>query len=182
MQPVLSSRMALASSMQKRPARRFLAALNELQKSFFACYLEKGGDDLNIAHARSALYTAVNDLKKKYHGRDFSGPERLYESIFLLSLLRFRVRDRALFEVCRDELNALKEVISGLLSAPSHEKAVHALADFDRVTEAFRALYDSVLCITAREPEVFEFLFAHLAAFRREIAGCMEDALLAVDA
>lgn len=162
--------------------RPFLSALDSLQQAFFACYSGQGGNDAVIARARQRLYHAVHKLRRMAGAENMERPERLYETIFLFGQLRFRVRDKALFEVCRQELSAISECISAVLRAGDARSLQNAQTAFDGVTGSLEELYDSVLCITAREPEVFQFLFAHLRMFRTEIDALMKETLFAVDA
>jgi len=160
--------------MSKAVFSAYLRALDLLQQALFACYSESGEDSLQMISARSALYRAVHSLRKRQSPETLQKIERLYESVFLLGLFRFRVTDRALFEVCRAELSELSLTCSAVLKDAGSHAMTESLAEFDRVRENFQHLYDGVLCVTARDPQVFQFFFAHLDAFRENISGLFE--------
>src|SRR5581483_150355 len=125
--------------------RHFFAALDQLQRAFFASYSETASNNIEIASARYRLYRVVKKCREAFPKQDFSRIESLYETVFLFGQLRFRVRDRALFEVCRQELTALSRSLSGVLQHPAGTVFQHALADFDQMKHDFQKLYDRVL-------------------------------------
>lgn len=154
-------------------------ALDRVQRALFVAYSETGGGGAERMTARLKLYWAVSKLRKVLSAAELSPIESLYETVFLLGLLRFRVRDRALFEVCRQELAALSGSLSGVLQQACDTGFELALAEFDEVKAALQAMYDSVLYITAREPQIFEFLLMHLELFRRALLAVRKEVVLA---
>lgn len=158
---------------QKKLIKHYFVALDQLQKAFFNCYSEAGEDSLQIACVRNDFFNLVQKIRKHWPHPDFSAMEHLYETIFLMGQLRFRVFDRALFEVCRQEFAMLSQAISSVLLNFKQSDESLRFETFDRMVSELQDLYDGVLCITARDPAVFQFFFVHIKAFRREMTALL---------
>jgi len=146
--------------------RQFFSVLDRLQQTIFAGYL-RGTDSLQMAADRQALYHICQSLRKNPSADlPIHEAERLYEMILSLGQLRFRVTDRALFEVCHQEFSQISLVLSSLFSKGD----ASALQNFRQCLDDFESLHEQVLCVSAPDPVVFLFFFQHLEDCYNEMA------------
>lgn len=158
---------------RKRAIRRYLWALDELQQTLFACYLEAREDGVRLAHAHDFLFAALRTLRRYWNQEELSAWERLYEAVLLLGQLRFRITDRTLFAVCQQELSDTSKALSALLQQAGRADMTKALAAYDQIKMNFQGMYENVLRVTAKDPLVWQFFLMHLDAVSKEITALL---------
>ena len=105
--------------------RRFRTALDALQRVLFAFYLREWHSSVRLIPAHVRLFRAVQRYRRDGSPAQSLLLERLYESVFLLGQLRFRVNDRTQFDVCRDEMH---DLMHGLMHALIHDPGRSGIA------------------------------------------------------
>ncbi len=126
---------------------------------------------------RTAFFLSLQKARKRTkRAREFKPLidiyEHLYEIVFSLHLLRYRVQDYALFEICARELRTIQNISTHLLNQLGKSFFHRSLISTDHLLQqihAFESLYQHTLKIIVRDPIVFIFFIQDLYALGDEI-------------
>lgn len=147
-----------------------------LQKLFFDNYLKqetilKQYKTLNRQHRK--FYQCLKKarlLTTKIPSEKFlyDHIEQLHDIICAMHLLRFRVNDLSLFEICAQEMFSLQKTSVALLKKCGQQVTLeNELKNFLNAIEAFESINTHTLKIVARDPVVFLFFLQDLYAFHQ---------------
>lgn len=159
-----------------------LAALEDLTKDVFSCFLQPGYKE-NQYLFEHHLHDAKNKfLQALYQLRRFSGKEseakiKKLENLFTILLdcsqLRTRVSDFTIFDVCKTDLVAIEKTMGELLknirnqgvTQKTQDAVVNPAASLTNQINQFENTYQTVLRVTALEPLVFLLFILDLKTF-----------------
>lgn len=183
---------------------RYFKALDKLQIAIFNCYLHKDYIfkkyfyEQQMHKSRLKLLSSMKKIRS-VTGKDeknyLTKLENLYEIIFSLNTLKFRVADHATFEVCEIEFKKISQSLSNVLDhiilflvELSHQQTDvsikdvinpqirHMLDDTAKImgklshqTDSLEELYRSTLQVVSKDPIFFLFFVQSLIAFRDEL-------------
>lgn len=169
-----------------------LRALAKLQRAYFACYLQpnylvKQTDyEKEMQKRRLILLQCMSKAKQLLHSENVSEEmvsyfykiNRLSEIIFSLNLLRFRVQDRAIFELCQDEMQVLADkfirALENLAENIIKDRVITGSTELQEAIDCFEAISNRTLQVVSREPLVFSFFIQDLYALQGELNEKMD--------
>lgn len=168
----------------KRSLANSFYALAKVQSILFKAYLKPDYLSKQVRYAkilhkqRAAYFRAVN--KARLRIKDYSkyrhfclGLDCLYEIICSLHLLRYRVNEYSLFEICQPEMQGLEEASTNLLIKLSKSFFYKHISlntnDLSEKITAFEGLHRRTLQIAARDPIVFLFFLQDMYSFRDKL-------------
>ena len=151
--------------------RHYYKALQKLAEDIFACFLQPDYETnlylyehrIHISKIRCASLLQKNQTEPRLL--------TLYNGLLDCGLLRWRVKDKTVFAVCRNEMTAIADGINKMLMATNSDEGF-----LSEHIANFEAIYQSVLLVTAKEPLAFllfiyslnvlkeNFFASHLAA------------------
>lgn len=117
---------------RKKSLRNVFAALTKLNQLYFDVYLNTNFLEHKIhyaklfARARQHLFRTLEVMRTKNqnHQEIIEQVERIYETIFSMHLLRFRVIDFTIFAICREDMQSICDLTTELLQhVQSHLRA-----------------------------------------------------------
>ena len=151
--------------------RKSFRQLATLQKILFSCYFKKDYFSNQFLDEKKVHYQRrrVSRLMRK-SDFVFDKVDSLYEIIFSIHQLRYRVKDYATFEICARELKKIEQTSIILLKKLAAKKSV--LSEEVMLTDAihsFEEIYNTTLRVIAQDPIVFLFFIQDLFAFQDEI-------------
>lgn len=125
----------------------YKTVFKHLIEDIFACFLQPDYEDNLYLYEhrihKSKRKCATLILKQGAHA-NLSGLITIYNGLLDCGLLRWRVKDKTAFALCRDEMAALEEaLINGAISTS---------------IPALESIYQNVLLVSVKEPLPF-FLF-----------------------
>ncbi|MDX1902188.1 MAG: hypothetical protein SFW66_09350 [Gammaproteobacteria bacterium] len=164
---------------------RYFSALNSLQEQYFFCYLEQDYwherhlYEWRIYHAHQKLFLATQKLRSINKTHDISCFEHLYELTCSLGHLRFRMSDRAVFELCKNEFLRITQLLTTTLHAASARrvKATNVFQSLEQLTAAvfdLEDLWQGALRVTAPEPLVFLFFIQDLNRWHQSMLALVK--------
>ena len=145
--------------------------LAKLQKILFSCYFKKNYFSNRSSDEKKVHYQkqCVSRLMRKSEFV-FDKLEHLYEIIFSIHQLRYRIKDYSTLEICASELKKIEQASIILLKKLAAKKSISsegvALTD---AIHSFEQIYNTVLRVVAQDPIVFLFFIQDLYAFQEEI-------------
>jgi len=146
--------------------KHFLRALNELQKNIFDIYIKRDYVEHHLQRERLLYEKNLAILKIFQRLREEKNPllslyEQSYEVMLDLGLLRYRVQEAAVLEMCYQEFAQISAAISISLEtlqiSPALESHIFA----------FETLYQNTLNVVAKFPIVFAIFIENLFLFDR---------------
>lgn len=132
----------------------FNKALKKLVDDIFACFLHEDYENnlyLYEHRIHNSKTRCLSFIQKHAKGDDVSLMLGIYNGLMDCALLRWRVKDKSVFQICHNEMLAIKDaLIAALLSSePESSRALSA-----SIT-ALESLNQSVLQVAAKEPLAF---------------------------
>lgn len=171
----------------------YFKALDQLQIAILSCYIQKDYQEKKydfeqtIHKARLNIMGTMKKLRLKIGAQgqtDFlSKLENLYEIVFSLNILKYRVTDYATFEICKKEFakisvklsEALKQInlllkhISNLSSHTMMEETAKTMGKLSNQIDLLEELYRSTLQVVSKDPIFFLFFIQDLMALRDQL-------------
>ena len=169
---------------ERRIEKSFVETCNKLralQDSFFNAYLkldflQKQSEYAKIFYRKRNLFFKSLQKSRRLADQDtkytfiFKEIERASEIIFALHLLRFRVNDYAVFEICAREFQALLIQLDFLFTQLARAlMKKRALLNTENLAIAIfdvEILYGNTLQIVVRDPLVFLFFIRNLYSLK----------------
>lgn len=156
---------------------RCLRDLAEIQFYYFNYYfpttrLDQTTHEKKIFRITKRFFLTLNDARNsiKNDTTVLSSIERLYEIVCSSHLIRLRVSEKVLFDICSNELRYLQKNSCSLwlkLAARSFSKKMDIdTSVFFESIQAFETIYERTLQIIVREPNVFLFFIQDLYALQ----------------
>lgn len=142
--------------------KQFTTALKRLTEDIFACFLHpEYADNLyffehRIHHSKTNCLIILQHLANT---TDISRQLLLYNILLDCGLLRSRVSDKAIFEICRKEFTAILEAITH--QTPENPLSAHITA--------LEVTYQNVLLVTSQQPLPFLLFIYSLKALEQEL-------------
>lgn len=165
---------------------RFFQSLNVLQKKYFFCYLEQNYWDeryvyeWQIYHAHQKLFQATRAMRAMQPAFNMPLYEKVYQLTCSLGNLRFRISDRAVFELCKNEFTRITQLLASILRTASSRRAniKDILSSLDQFTHAIfdlEDLWQGALRVTDPEPLVFLFFIQDLNRWHQSVLVLVKD-------
>ncbi len=170
-----------------------LNTLAQLQQAYFACYIKQDYFFRQSDHEKAINQKRSKWLRKAGLARYwlksnknnstkwqviFSKVEHLSEIIFSLNQLRFRVHEKALFEMCFVEMQSLEKssttALRKIAKSLFYNKHFFDSEEMAAAIHAFEAISDRVLKIASNEPIIFLFFIQDLYALNDAISQFYE--------
>ncbi len=142
-------------------------AFGRLAEDIFACFLRADYEnnlylyEHRIHDSKSRCIALIHKRAKR---EDVSCALTLYNGLVDCGLLRWRIKDKSAFEVCRAEMAAINNSLVAILSSRAASGA--GPSAFNMQVDALEALYQSVLQVTAKEPLPFLLFIYSLKALK----------------
>ncbi len=177
----------------------YLLVLEGLHIIIFSAYIEKDYFNYRTAHEKKiiqqteVLMKIFCQLRRRYQEELFaqqsvseefiSRLEHLYEIMFSLDLLKYRLVDHATFEVCHSELKIISQVIStmilDLINVVKYQNTAK-LKVCERITlapaiQAFEIIFHSTLQFITADPMFFLFFIRDLNALNEELLSIKDE-------
>jgi predicted house-cleaning noncanonical NTP pyrophosphatase (MazG superfamily) len=182
------SRMAFKLGKQsklKRIRARYFTILNALQKIIFSGYIQRDylvhqdRYEEKIQQLRNKLFRVMKEFRSQENLNSLAQFENLYEIIFSLTVLKLRVVDPAIFEVCEKEMYQLSQCVAHILSEVERSDNKIAMDNLflklAAAVEAFEEIYRTTLQIVSYEPMVFLFFLQTLIALQNTLRVLVHD-------
>lgn len=165
---------------RKKSLAKALFALAKLNHVFFSPYLKTDFLRREVYYAkifyrkRTLFFKTMQRARAKNqnHPDIIAKIEHMYEIIFSLHLLRFRIHDYATFEICRRELYTIQQVSTHLINTLGKSLSHHTLISIDHLlasVHALESIYHQTLKILIPDPSAFLFFIQDLYALGEEI-------------
>lgn len=169
---------------RKKSFAKVFFALAKLQEAFFYAYLKEDFLKNQPAYAklffkrRIAFFLALKKARDRTKRSTKFKPmiglfEHLYEILFSMHLLRYRVQDYTIFEICAREFKAISKISTHLLNELGKSLFSHrSLISTDHLLQNIHTLesvYQHTLKIIVRDPIIFIFFIQDLYALSEEI-------------
>lgn len=121
--------------LRKKSLRRVFIALTALNKIYFDAYLKPDFLERKTYYAkqfirvRQKFFRALQKMRSKNQAHPVlvESVVRIYETIFSLHLLRFRVTDFTIFAICRQDMQSICDLMTELLQNVQHHLSTPAL-------------------------------------------------------
>ena len=155
----------------------YLQALRQLYQSIFVVYIQRDYFVNRISYEKyTAKYTtqvfqSLQKIRKALVKKDIiSHLENLYEILFSLGLLKYRILDHATFEVCELELKNINLAIVAALSEVNlNGVESKALLRLRETIESFEVVFQTTLQFITADPLFFLFFIRDLKALHDEL-------------
>lgn len=184
MQYKVSVVISSCTKLQKEVSQYF-HALTALQSQVLASYLKPGAPAAKTFHqARVTLFQVMQKLRlfvPTPPERLLNKLEHMYEIIFSLNQLKFRLNDAATFEICAKEFKEILFTLTQLMKKAELfcqakcSSLTQELTQFATARIAFAEVYQGTLQVVTYEPIVFLFFLQDLQALHEEIESFATD-------
>lgn len=159
-------------------------ALAKIQSTLFNAYLKPDYLSRQTSYAkmlhekRTNYFRTIDKVRSRIKDHSkymhlFLGVECLYEIICSLHLLRYRVNEYSLFEICQREMQGLeKESVNLLVKLARsffHKNVTLNTNELAEKIEAFERLYGRTLQVVAADPVVFLFFAQDMHSLRDKL-------------
>lgn len=139
----------------------FTKTLKRLAEDIFACFLQPDYESnlyLYEHRIHSSKIKCISLIQKHARREDASQMLAIYNGLIDCGLLRWRIKDKSLFSICRPELSAIGEALAKILSGENDDLSVQITA--------LESINQSVLQVTAKEPLAFLLFIGGLKALK----------------
>lgn len=169
----------------ERRTKKYLAKslyeMIKIQNVYFDSYLKEDFLSKKYVYARILHKRTMSFFRAIQHARELiqkdlnytvmlSKIECLYEVICSTHLLRYRVNEYSVFEICARELRGLEKTSSELLThlAKSffEKNVIVKIDDYLDAIHSFETIYNHTLQVVVRDPVVFLFFIQDLYALQ----------------
>lgn len=152
----------------------YLHSLNQLQQLIFLPFIRRDYHENRfeyekkmIMQTRIVMQEMTNIRKMLLPKEIISRLEHLYELLYSLDLLKYRLLDHATFEVCEAELKKLSEHISNILLTMRNDSSQIDL--LQQSVGAFEILFENTLQFIVADPMYFLFFIQDLKMLNDEL-------------
>jgi hypothetical protein len=141
--------------------RSIYKALQKLAEDVFACFLQPDYENNLYLYEHRIHISKIRCAALLQKHKNEPQLLTLYNGLLDCGLLRWRIKDKTVFGVCRNEMTALLDAIGKMLMSTGSDEGF--------LTEhiaSFEAVYQSVLLVTAKEPLPFLLFIYSLNALK----------------
>jgi len=128
--------------------------LQNLTSDIFACFLQSNYED-NLYLYEHRIHTSKAKCIPLPPQQ-----QRIFNGLLDCGLLRWRVKDKSVFQVCHNEMVVLANTLKLSLTLKKNEDALSS------AISAFENIYQNVLAVTAKEPLAFLLFIASLKVLK----------------
>ncbi|HEX2548265.1 MAG TPA: hypothetical protein VHM20_00440 [Gammaproteobacteria bacterium] len=171
---------AIKEFFRKKSLRNAFFTLAKLNEFFFYAYLKTDFLENEAQYAKIFVENRKNFFQAMQKVRALNADhadlvqllEQLYENIFSLHLLRFRVKDYTIFAVCRQDLQNIQVLTTKLLLQLGKSFSHPALIATDHLISQIHELesvYHRTLKVLAPDPSIFLFFIQDLLTLSEKI-------------